>query len=168
MFSDRQCLSLQPVPLPFLTASTVLALVTLAVFPTAKTSLEALAIFLQAEGLLAVASFQVLVLIDFLTEGIRIAFHQHQDCVVSLLLILLQIPTSVTITAITSLIDPKAIAIKFETFRLLTVAEDFLGAKSIIGLLQCQLFQQLFLLHHSFRELSLPLIPFQRVSFVLW
>lgn len=54
---------------------TVFALLTFAVLATLETGLVAFTVFLEAVGFLAIAALDVLVVLDLLAKGIRIAIH---------------------------------------------------------------------------------------------
>jgi hypothetical protein len=136
---DFQAFPFHSVPFSLLASSSVLALIAFAVLPAFETSLVAFAIFFQAKRLLAIASFQVFVFVNFYTERIRISIHQNHDCSASFFCEFFQVVAPLAVAAITSLIDTETVAVKFQAFGFFTVAKYFFGRR--IGLRGNQLFQ---------------------------
>lgn len=91
---------------------TVFALLTFAVLATLEAGLVAFTVFLEAVGFLAVAALDVLVILDFLAEGIGIAIHKRHYCVVSLLLVDVQVVAAHTVAAFAGLVEAEAIAVE--------------------------------------------------------
>lgn len=111
---------------PLLLQAHVLALLTLAVFAALEAGLVALAVFFEAVGLFAVTAFDVLVVLNFLAEGVRVAIHEGHDGVVPLLVVDVQVVATHTVTPLTGLVESEAIAVKLEALGLLAVANHLL------------------------------------------
>ena len=126
-------LSFNPIPFPLFTATAILTLITLTIFPTLQPGLITLTIFFQTKRFFTITPFQMLILMNLLTKRIRIPIHQHQNRITPLLRILFQIMTSNTITTITSLVDSKTITIQFQTFCFFTVAKYFFCCGVYLG-----------------------------------
>ena len=65
----------------------ILAVLALAVFATLEPSLVALTVLLEAIGLLAVAAFDMLLLLDFACKWIRVTIHEGKDGIVAFLIV---------------------------------------------------------------------------------
>ena len=103
----------------------ILTLLALTIFATFEPSLIALTILFRAIRLLTIASLQMLIGLNLFTERIRIPIHKYKYSIIPLISIIVQIMATHTITALTSLIDPKTITIEFKTFCLFTIANYF-------------------------------------------
>ena len=72
----------------------------------------AFTVFLEAVRFLAIAALDVLVGLDLLTEGIGIAIHEGHYCVVSLVLVDLQIVAAHAVATIAGLVEAETITVE--------------------------------------------------------
>lgn len=106
---------------------TVFALLTFAVLATLEAGLVAFTVFLEAVGFLAIAALDVLVVLDLLAEGIRIAIHEGHYSVVSLVLVDLQVVAAHAVATVAGLVEPETVAVELQAFGFFAVALDLLA-----------------------------------------
>lgn len=118
-------LSFHSISLPFFASSSIFALIAFAIFATFESGLEAFAVLFQAKWLLTIAAFEVFVVIDFLTERVRVSVHEDHNSVTSLFCVLFQIMATNTVTTFACLIDSETVAVELEAFGLFAIAINF-------------------------------------------
>jgi len=100
----------------------VLAVLALAVVAAGEAGLIALAVFLLAAALLAVAALDVLVVLDLHAEGIGVSVHQAHDRVASLLGIGFQVVAPHAVAALAGEVQSETVAVQFQAFGFPAVA----------------------------------------------
>lgn len=110
----------------------VLALLALAELAAFESCLEALTIFFLAVGFFAIAASGMLVVLYFGFESLLVPLEQVHDGGAPFFFIGISVVAAHTVAAITSLIDPEAVAVKFEALGSFAVADDLLDSLFIV------------------------------------